>query len=98
MKALIYKSVVRDVCQEPYPVAKGCKWVDCDDSVAVGYGYSKGQFTAPKISPVSAEQIEKMKRSDYEAEADPLYFKWKRGEATEQDWLNKISEIKTRYK
>jgi len=33
----------------------------------------------------------------YVAESDPLYFKWKRGEATEQEWLDKVAEIKTRY-
>lgn len=33
----------------------------------------------------------------YQAESDPLFFKWQRGEATEQEWLNKIEEIKSRY-
>lgn len=31
----------------------------------------------------------------YIKEADPLYFKWQRGEATEQEWLDKIAEIKS---
>lgn len=33
----------------------------------------------------------------YRAEADPLYFGWQRGENTEQDWLNKVAEIRARY-
>jgi hypothetical protein len=33
----------------------------------------------------------------YIKEADPLFFKWKRGEATEQEWLDKIAEIKARH-
>lgn len=33
----------------------------------------------------------------YIAESDPIYFKWQRGEATEQEWLNKVAEIKTKY-
>lgn len=33
----------------------------------------------------------------YIAESDPIFFKWQRGEATEQDWLNKVAEIKARY-
>ncbi len=32
----------------------------------------------------------------YKKEADPLFQKWKRGDATEQQWLDKIQEIKTR--
>jgi hypothetical protein len=33
----------------------------------------------------------------YAAEADPLFFKVQRGEATEQEWLDKIEEIRARY-
>jgi len=33
----------------------------------------------------------------YRAEADPIFLKWQRGEATEQEWLDKIEEIKERY-
>lgn len=37
-------------------------------------------------------------RSDaYRLEADPLHFKYQRGEATEAEWLAKIEEIKQRY-
>lgn len=35
--------------------------------------------------------------SAYRNEADPLFFKWQRGEATEQEWLDKVNEIKQRY-
>lgn len=37
------------------------------------------------------------RRQAYQAEADPLFFKWQRGEATKEDWLNKISEITMRF-
>jgi hypothetical protein len=30
-------------------------------------------------------------------EADPIYFAWQRGEATEEDWLTKCAEIRGRY-
>lgn len=33
----------------------------------------------------------------YKEESDPLFFKWQRGEATEQEWLDKVNEIKLRY-
>lgn len=33
----------------------------------------------------------------YRNESDPLFFKWQRGEATEQEWLDKVAEIKARY-
>lgn len=33
----------------------------------------------------------------YKAEADPLFFKAQRGEATQQEWLDKVAEIQSRY-
>jgi hypothetical protein len=33
----------------------------------------------------------------YQQEADPLFFKWQRGEGTEAEWLAKVAEIKVRY-
>lgn len=33
----------------------------------------------------------------YRDESDPLYMKWQRGEATQEEWIAKITEIKDRY-
>lgn len=33
----------------------------------------------------------------YIAEADPLFFKAQRGEATIEEWQTKVAEIRTRY-
>lgn len=33
----------------------------------------------------------------YQTESDPLFFKAQRGEATMQEWLDKVAEIKARY-
>lgn len=38
-----------------------------------------------------------MRAEAYRTESDPLFFKVQRGEATQQQWLDKVSEIKTRY-
>ena len=43
------------------------------------------------------EQVETNRRNAYRNEADPLYLKWQRGEATEQEWLDKIEEIRERF-
>jgi hypothetical protein len=37
------------------------------------------------------------RRGAFQAEADPLYFAWQRGETTEEDWLAKCAEIRARY-
>jgi hypothetical protein len=35
--------------------------------------------------------------SAYTTEADPLFFKYQRGEATKEEWEAKIEEIRQRY-
>lgn len=44
-----------------------------------------------------ARAINQQRQSAYQTESDPLFFKYQRGEATEQDWLDKVAEIKTRF-
>lgn len=39
----------------------------------------------------------KKREATYTVESDPVFFKWQRGEATQQQWLDKIEEIKLRY-
>jgi hypothetical protein len=44
------------------------------------------------------ESLKKLLRSEaYKEESDPIFFKWQRGEATEQEWLDKVAEIKQRW-
>lgn len=33
----------------------------------------------------------------YKEESDPLFFKYMRNEVTQEEWLNKVNEIKNRY-
>lgn len=44
-----------------------------------------------------AAENEQLRAGAYRSESDPIFFKWQRGEATEQQWLAKVAEIKTRY-
>ena len=57
-----------------------------------------GNTAAPYVPvPVTVEQVEAQRRQVFRLEADPLFFKWQRGEATEQEWLGKVQEIRERY-
>jgi hypothetical protein len=38
-----------------------------------------------------------LRKAACQNEADPLFFKWQRGEGTEQEWLAKVAEIKARH-
>lgn len=49
------------------------------------------------IQASAAQQIERQRQAAYADEADPIFFKSQRGEATREEWLAKIAEIKARF-
>jgi hypothetical protein len=55
------------------------------------------EYVAPEPVPPNPAQTEALRKAAYQDEADPLFFKWQRGESTESAWLAKIAEIKARY-
>ena len=51
-----------------------------------------------RLQPIkAAEQAERNRKAAYISEADPLFFKAQRGEATMEDWQAKVAEIKNRF-
>jgi hypothetical protein len=54
-----------------------------------------------KIDPLklipTLEQQKAARADAYRAEADPLYFKAQRGEATLEEWQAKVAEIRARF-
>ena len=50
-----------------------------------------------KLAAKKAAEAEANRRAAYIAESDPLFFKYQRGEATEQEWLDAVQAIKARY-
>ena len=67
----------------------GGTWV-CLDLAAVD-AYLQQQKDA-----YNAQQKERRAKA-YTSEADPIFFKAQRGEATQQEWLDKVAEIAARY-
>ena len=41
--------------------------------------------------------IEMLRQDAYRNESDPLFFKWQRGEAEKEEWINKVESIKSKY-
>jgi hypothetical protein len=69
-------------------------------------------WNSDQPKPTHAQMVQKMnelrvhrkhleyrfnRKEAYIAEADPLFFKAQRGEATLQEWQDKVEEIKARY-
>jgi hypothetical protein len=43
------------------------------------------------------ERVRQQRAEAYRQESDPLFFKAQRGEATHQEWLDKVAEIQARF-
>jgi hypothetical protein len=50
-----------------------------------------------KVTKLKDAEAEANRKAAYIAEADPLFFKAQRGEATMQEWEDKVAEIKARF-
>jgi len=81
------------------------KYIDENHAVVIEKGLSdewesasQSPILEPYVEPAPyAPDMDLMRQAAYQKESDPLYFKWQRGEATQQQWLDKIAEIKSRY-
>lgn len=85
-----------EITQEQYVIlmngqSKG-KIVTADSN---GYPVLKNP-TQPSSNEISAA-VTAARSAAYIVESDPLFFKSQRGEATVQQWLDKVEEIKKRY-
>jgi hypothetical protein len=63
----------------------------------VGGVWSQVWVVLDKPSDEVLELTKQLRAEAYRNESDPLFFKSQRGEATEQEWLDKVNEIKLRY-
>ena len=57
-----------------------------------------GEGNTPEpADPPSPPDNKALRQAAYVVESDPIFFKYQRGEATKEEWLAKIEEIKARY-
>ena len=54
-------------------------------------------YTRDVLPGVLRQQAEQSRAAAYAAEADPLFVKAQRGEATTDEWTAKVAEIKARF-
>jgi len=56
--------------------------------------------TPEEIAQRTAEYNDQQKQNRllaYERESDPIFFKWQRGEGTQQEWLDAVEFVKQQY-
>lgn len=62
-----------------------------------GTSWKQTWVVTNKPSAEVATLTEQLRHNAYTVESDPIFFKWQRGDATQQQWLDKVAEIKARY-
>lgn len=53
--------------------------------------------TPEPADPPPVPDYSAMRKAAYIAESDPIFFMSQRGAATQQEWLDKVAEIKSRW-
>jgi hypothetical protein len=53
--------------------------------------------TSQLVAEIESLAMQRQKQAAYQAESDPLFFKWQAGEITREEWLAKRNQIKERY-
>jgi hypothetical protein len=96
--AVIEDGVVTNMAlaEEDFAAEQG--WVLPTEGVTIGWLYADGVFSSPpEPAPPSREVQSAARDAAYREESDPIFFKAQRGEATMDEWLALVAEIKTRY-
>lgn len=94
--AIVKNGVVVNLAASDVPLSDN--WIEIKrGTVAVGDLYNGQNFTPAPAPTKLPEEVERQRLEAYRTESDPLFFKAQRGEATQQEWLDKIAEIKLRY-
>lgn len=76
---------------DAYPLFDGSRWNQAFEVVPLP------QEEAQEMASIFAANRESARKQMYQEESDPLFFKWQRGEATKEEWMAKIAEIKARF-
>ena len=53
--------------------------------------------TPEPADPPAPQDIDALRHAAYVAESDPIFFRYQRDEATKEEWIAKVEEIKARY-
>jgi hypothetical protein len=76
---------------EGAPVRSGDKWIQSWSMV-----FASAEEIAARKDRLNA-QADQARLNAYASESDPVFFKWQRGEATQEEWLSAIAAIKARF-
>ena len=71
MKALIFENKVVDVQETEFEIAPTMTWIDCDNTVKIGFSYDGSTFTSnePTAEQIAEHEAEEQAKIDLRASA-----------------------------
>jgi hypothetical protein len=97
-KAALVKALIKHFGHREWTLIDGDKvQLDGSEDVVAVADLGIDILLADSQHQIDTIQTEARRKAAYIAEADPLFFKAQRGEATLQEWQDKVAEIKARY-
>lgn len=95
--ALLAEFEVYPVQSQPAPVADYTKIItEGLPKLVDGVWNQTWQVTAVPVEELN-QTVANLRKQAYIEEADPLFFKYQRGDATKEEWLAAVNAIKIRY-
>lgn len=71
------------------------EWLDTEQTQPTEAEISAEVARLQALEPIRIAEANR--KAAYQAEADPLFFKWQAGEATQAEWQAKREEIRQRF-
>lgn len=105
----IYNEISKNIIE--FEASRGMTLAWCEDPIQYNHNFPEydmetGEEIKSDIAegwsrPITLEEkneaVRKIRGLYLQSEADPLFFKYQRGEITEQEWLDKVQEIRDRF-
>jgi hypothetical protein len=76
------------------PNAAEVTGLDPMPGVGNGWTYVNKKWIAPIPAAPTRDEVEQARFYAYQRDADPLFFQYQRGTATEQEWLDAVQAVK----
>jgi hypothetical protein len=71
--------------------------MDPQPGVDNGWTYVNKKWVAPEPVSPTPEMVKADRAFAYYLSSDPVFFKWQRGEATKEEWLEAVEAVKKEY-
>lgn len=97
MKALVLNNQVVDIQENEFEVHESMSWVECDNTVEVGYTYENGVFAAPTVGSTPYDLARRMNYPPIVEFVDAYYWSQNGDNSKMQEYLAKVTEIKNKY-